>query len=332
MNDGKILILNSAEVRSLLHGKERELMETVRLAYETHAGGKSSLPHSSFLTFPDNNTDRIIALPAYLGGDFQVAGIKWISSFPMNHKQEIDRASAVVILNSAVTGRAEAIVEGSIISARRTAASAALAANRLQKDATSVSLIGCGVINFEIVRFLLASFTDLKRLVIFDIDKDRAHQFKRRCRDLSAEVEISEVNDSTEALAASPLISFATTAVKPHIFDLSSCLPQSTILHISLRDLSPEVILSCDNLTDDIDHVCRAQTSLHLTEQLTGHRDFIRCTLADVLLGTSPARKDGDIAVFSPFGLGVLDIAVCQLVCNLARKENKGTILPFLPN
>ena len=332
MNDGKILILNNTEVRALLQGKEREVMDTVRLTYETHAGGQSRLPHSSFLTFPDNNTDRIIALPAYLGGDFQVAGIKWISSFPMNHKQEIDRASAVVILNSAATGRPEAVVEGSIISAKRTAASAALAASRLQKDATSVSLIGCGVINFEIARFLLASLTDLKRLIIFDIDKDRAHQFKRRCRDLSVEVELTEVNQASEALAASPLISFATTAVKPHIFDLSSCLPGSTILHISLRDLSPEVILSCDNLTDDIDHACRAQTSLHLAEQLTGHRDFIRCTLADVLLGTSPARKDGAIAVFSPFGLGVLDIAVCQLVCNLARKENKGTIIPFLPN
>jgi 2,3-diaminopropionate biosynthesis protein SbnB len=286
MHDGDILILRGHEVEDLLVGRELELMQTVGRAYETHNAGQSSLPHSTFLRFANNERNRIIALPAYLGGDFEVAGMKWISSFPGNLQLGLERASAVLVLNSALTGRPEAILEGSLISAKRTAASAVLAAKTLTEGQgiSSVGLVGTGLINFEVVRFLVASCPEIKKLRVFDLDIDRAVQFQHKCHE-SFDVEVEVMRSIEETFSNASLISLATTAGTPHIHSLSHCAPGATILHISLRDLSAEVILECDNIVDDVDHVCRAQTSVHLAEQVIGNRDFIRCTLADILRG-----------------------------------------------
>lgn len=335
MHDGDIRILKGSEVRAVLAGRELELIQAVRMAYETHGDGDSSLPHSTFLRFPGQPLNRIIALPAYLGGECRIAGIKWVSSFPDNLHLGVDRASAVLIMNSPQTGRPETVLEGSVISAKRTAASAALAAQCLLSGnkVGRVGMIGCGLINFETARFLLALFPEVETFVLFDKDGARAKQFENKCRRTFNKVGIEIAEDVKAVLRNSPLISIATTALTPHIGELRECPRGSAILHTSLRDLAPEVILSCDNVVDDIDHVCRAQTSVHLAEQVVGHRDFIRCTLADILRGRAPARKGSEtVSVFSPFGLGVLDLAVGKLVRDLALQRGPETVIgSFLP-
>ncbi len=335
MRDGDLLILKWQEVAALLEGRESEIIDAVHEAYDAHAGGDSALPHSLFLRFPDNLKNRIIALPAYLKHRGGIAGIKWVSSFPDNLNLGLERASAVLVLNSTQTGRPEALIEASLISAKRTAASAALAAQYLHegKPADCVGIVGAGFINHEIARFLLATFPSLKDFMVYDLDPARVQQFKLKCESVFDGVTVRPAPDINTVLRAASLISFATTAAEPHLHDLSECAPGSTILHVSLRDLSPEVILSCDNIVDDIDHVCRAQTSIHLAEQLTGHRGFIRCALAEILRGDAPPRRDREsIAVFSPFGLGILDIVLGKLVLDLAGEQGKGAVISsFLP-
>jgi 2,3-diaminopropionate biosynthesis protein SbnB len=343
MNDHDILIVCGGEVEEILAGRELEVIEAVGQAYLAHSRGQSSLPHSTFLRFPGNDLDRIIALPAYLGDGFGIAGMKWVASFPGNVKQGRARASAVLILNSATTGLPEALLESSLISARRTAASAALAARELRrgKPTPAAGLIGTGVINFETARFLLHTVPDLARFDLFDLDRERAESFAGRIREMArgvlggkdGEVEVRVADDVGAIFRACPLIAFATTAVRPHVADLSACPPGATILHTSLRDLTADAILASDNVVDDPDHVSRAQTSIHLAEQQVGHRGFIRCTLADLLAGTAPAKADADaVSVFSPFGLGVLDLAVGQLVRARALETGRGTLIEsFLP-
>jgi ornithine cyclodeaminase len=85
------------------------------------------------------------------------------------------------------------------------------------------------------------------------------------------------------------------------------------VLHISLRDLGTEVILRSVNVVDDADHVLRADTSVHLAEQATGGREFLHATVYDLLTGAFAAPPDRPV-VFSPFGLGVLDLAVGAFV------------------
>lgn len=335
MHDGDLLIVKGHEVDELLAGRELQLMQTVQKAYETHQAGQSSLPHSTFLRFSNNERNRIIALPAYLGGDFEVAGMKWISSFPENLSRGQERASAVMVLNSALTGRPETILEGSLISAKRTAASAVLAAKTLTigQEISTVGLVGTGFINFEVVRFLVASCAELSTLRVFDLDVGRAKHFQHKCHETFERVKVEVMGDIKDAFRNTSLISLATTATTPRINDVSHCAPSTTILHISLRDLSPEVILTCDNIVDDVDHVCRANTSVHLAEQLVGNRDFIRCSLAEILRGFATARRDEDtIAIFSPFGLGVLDLAVGALVRDLAIANRRGMrVDSFIP-
>lgn len=341
MRDDDILILRGEEVESLLAGRETEVMDVVARAYLAHGRGESSLPHSTFLRFPNDDLNRIIALPAYLGDGFGVAGMKWIASFPGNLKRGLARASAVLILNSATTGLPEVILESSLISARRTAASAALAARELRRgrETPVAGLIGTGVINFETARFLVRAVPDLERFVLFDLDRERAQAMAAALQEMLhgvrgvRDVEVELADSPGDLFRSCPLIAFATTAVKPHVDDLSACLPGATVLHTSLRDLTADVILASDNVVDDPDHVSRAQTSIHLAEQKVGNRAFIRCTIADLLAGTAPAKTDESaVTVFSPFGLGVLDLAVGQLVREKAVETGQGTVIEgFLP-
>lgn len=330
----EILLITGDEIQSLFESAEEELLNIVKAAYIAHSNGESSLPQSSFLRFPGNDKDRIIALPAYLGGEFHITGIKWIASFPGNIRNGLDRASAVIVLNSVKTGRPCAILEGSVISAVRTGASAALAAKYLHNcnRFESIGIIGCGPINFQIVRFLSAVYPDTCALYIYDIDREWAGFFKSKClREFKYHVDI--LNNIDDVLRTSSLVSIATTAVQPHIFDISGCIPGTVILNVSLRDLSVNVILECENVVDDVAHVCRAQTSVHLTEQFTGNCAFIRCTLGEILSGKAPHKTDtGSITVFSPFGLGVLDIALGKFAYELAVRNGTGTwIHSFLP-
>ncbi|MFM2303386.1 MAG: hypothetical protein RLZZ135_795, partial [Cyanobacteriota bacterium] len=76
MKDDDILLLNGDLIVSLFQGRELEILQAIKAAYQIHARGDSSLPHSNFLRFPDREKNRIIALPAYLGGDADIAGLK----------------------------------------------------------------------------------------------------------------------------------------------------------------------------------------------------------------------------------------------------------------
>jgi ornithine cyclodeaminase len=94
------------------------------------------------------------------------------------------------------------------------------------------------------------------------------------------------------------------------------------VLNISLRDLAPELIFSSFNFVDDVEHVLQAETSLHLALKESGARDFISGTLGDLVLGSCEVDRSRPI-IFSPFGLGVLDVALGKWIYDRAEESGQ---------
>ena len=331
-----LLVLTAEQVKALLEGREREVIDSVRLAYETHASGQSSLPQSTFLRFRTSRVTGSLPCPPTWEAATPWPVSSGLPPSPENVERGMARASAVMVLNSVETGRPEVLLEGSLISARRTAASAALAARHLASEEETASDRDGRLWRDqpEILRFLVAMCgpprTSCSRSTPTRHVPRPSWTSALRC---ALTVEGAVAGRLEEIAAECRLVSFATTALAPHVGPEIQFQPGSTILHVSLRDLKPEVILAADNVVDDVDHVCRAETSVHLAEQQSGSRAFIRCTLADVLLGTAPPRHGAEgVTVFSPFGLGVLDLAVGRLLRNFAEREGVGMRMSgFLP-
>ena len=300
----------------MLHGREKQLAELVEKVYRIHGAGQTVNPPSYFLRFPDRPESRIIALPASLGGDQGVDGMKWISSFPANVASGLPRASAVLLLNDPATGYPFACMESSIISAVRTAASAALAADWLTRDQTRparVGFIGTGLIARYVHTYLAGTGWTFDEVGVFDHSAEHADGFSSYLQGAGESGYLTVHESAEDLIRASDLVVFATTAGVPHVLDPALFDHAPLVLHVSLRDLAPEVILSATNVVDDVEHCLKANTSVHLAEQQVGHRDFLAGTLCEVMTGEVQPDRNRPV-IFSPFGLGVLDLAVGQVV------------------
>jgi N-[(2S)-2-amino-2-carboxyethyl]-L-glutamate dehydrogenase len=309
-------VISGAEVQHALQGREQEIVALVDTAYRLHSAGDSVNPPSYFLRFPDRPSSRIIALPASIGGEVGVDGLKWISSFPENVASGIPRASAVLILNDQETGYPFACLESSIISATRTAAMAALAAESLSSDRprpSRVGFIGTGLIARYVHTFLSGTGWSFDEIGVHDLSADSATGFSGYLERSGQSGRITVHDDPEQLIRSSDMVVFATVAGRPHVSDPSWFEHNPLVLHVSLRDLAPEIVLASTNIVDDVEHCLKADTSPHLAEQLTGNRDFVHGTLDDVMAGRVTVPADRPV-VFSPFGLGVLDLAVGKYV------------------
>jgi len=318
--DFELSIISGKTVFDIVRAHRRECIQIVREAYLAHADGQSVNPDSYFLKFPDRPDCRIIALPAYLGNNFDVAGLKWIASYPANIHRGFPRASAVLVLNSYETGYPFAILESSIISAARTAASAVLAAHWLSGQscrARSLGIVGTGFIARYVYEFLVGTGWTIEEVRLHDRSPLEAEKFRNTACCLERHRTVSVVADVAQLVRACDLILFTTVASTPHIADATLFDHNPVVLHVSLRDLAPEILLRSQNVVDDVEHVMKANTSPHLAEQETGNRSFVTGTLADIMIGRRSVNRSRPV-IFSPFGLGILDLAVGKWVYDQA--------------
>jgi ornithine cyclodeaminase len=310
-------VIPGAQVQRVLTGREDQVVEVIDDAYRLHCfGGGTENPPSSFLRLPDRSSCRIIALPASIGGQVGVDGVKWVSSFPGNAAVGLPRASAVLILNDHDTGYPFACMEGSIISATRTAALAALAAEWLgcaRPRPTRIGFFGAGLIARYIHTYMVGTGWSFDETGVYDLAVDSVAGFRGYLERSGTAGRITAHDSAERLIRASDVVVLATVATRPHIGELSWFEHNPLVLHMSLRDLAPEVVLHSVNIVDDVEHCLTANTSMALAERLAGNREFLCGTLDDVMDGRVTLPVDRPL-VFSPFGLGVLDLALAKYV------------------
>ncbi|MFF9783327.1 2,3-diaminopropionate biosynthesis protein SbnB [Streptomyces nigrescens] len=319
-------VISGAQVHRVLDAHHQGVVDLIETAYRLHGGGETVNPPSYFLRFPDRPSSRIIALPASIGGELPTDGLKWISSFPENVEAGIPRASAVLILNDHDTGYPLACLESSIISAARTAASAALAADRISAARggrpARIGFFGVGLIARYIHTYLARTGWQFDELGVHDLSAAHAGGFADYLRQSGESGTVTVHGSAEELIRSCDLVVFATVAGTPHVTEPGWFAHNPLVLHVSLRDLSPEVVLGAANIVDDVEHCLKADTSVHLAEQRVGHRDFLDGTLHDVLTGRLRPPADRPV-IFSPFGLGVLDLALGRHVYESVKESGE---------
>lgn len=119
-------------------------------------GGENHNSHGCMVSFPDdppfpgmpkNAPDRrFMAMPAYLGGKYQMAGMKWYGSNVENKKKGLPRSILMMMLNDKDTGAPLALMSANLVSSYRTGGIPGVGAKYLaRKDAKSVAIVGPGV-------------------------------------------------------------------------------------------------------------------------------------------------------------------------------------------
>ena len=319
MKKPKFNVITGKTVHDAIFFDPRKTIDIIEQAYIQHFQGLTVNPTSSFLHFPENLQARIISLPAHIGGENPISGIKWIASYPSNIKHDLPRASAVLLLNDAQTGYPLACLEASIISAARTAASAVLAAYHLKKKKRKISslgIIGTGVIASYVLEFFTQTGWDIGQIYLYDLEAKYSQNFsEQKQQSNSSKVKIG--TSWQEVIENSDVVVLTTTAPSPYISDPSILKHKPIILNLSLRDLGVDIIENSYNLVDDVNHVLQANTSLHLAQKKHGNHDFIDATLPDILANKKKIATDRPI-VFSPFGMGILDLALGQYIYEAA--------------
>lgn len=141
-----------------------EMFHLLHIGDYRMAGGNNN-SHGAIIVFPDESpfpdmpkatTDRrFMAMPAYLGGTFRTAGMKWYGSNIENRQKGLPRSILTFMLNDADTGAPLALMSANLLSAYRTGAVPGVGARHLaRKDSRVVGIVGPGVM----ARTSLAAF------------------------------------------------------------------------------------------------------------------------------------------------------------------------------
>jgi ornithine cyclodeaminase/alanine dehydrogenase-like protein (mu-crystallin family) len=184
--------------------------------HNSHGLGIVFPKESPFPNMPVAGPDRrFVAMPAYLGGRFDVCGNKWYGSNAENPKKGLPRSVLTVTLNDKDTGEPLSFMSANLLSAARTGAVPGVAARHLaRKDSEVVTVLGCGQINRSCLRSILTQLPNAKKIVCYDIFEEAGKKFLGWAKE---ELGIDGIvtTDLEEAVRAGEVITVAASRLKP---------------------------------------------------------------------------------------------------------------------
>jgi ornithine cyclodeaminase len=353
-----LLYLDAADVASLC--RRFDPLEVVTEAFLAVRSGEAGVVPEAALrwTADDGTAARSLVLPAWHDRSY---GCKIINACVGNPDRGLPRAHGLIVLADPRTAAPVCLMEGSHISAVRTAAVslAAVEAVRGLAGVRRPALLGCGR-QARTHLELLCARTRPAAVTVYDIDAARGAALARYARTLAPDAAVTAVARPEAAVRAADVVVAATTTVTPYV-PLEWLRPGAVFVNVSLDDATEDLLLGCDHLfVDDWALVAGDDTRLlgrlaqagrvtapggqrhggpapseprdpprPRTGSKTGAARPVDAELAHLLSGAYPRPiGPGDRVVVNPFGMGVHDIALAARVHAAARETGAGTRLP----
>ena len=324
-------------------------------------GGANHNSHGCMIMFPDDpqfegmpkNADdrRFMAMPAYLGGRYQMAGMKWYGSNVDNKKKGLPRSILMMMLNDKDTGAPLALMSANLVSAYRTGGIPGVGAKYLaRKDAKVVSIIGPGVMG----KTSLAAFVSVCPKVDTVKIKGRSQRsldaFVKFIKEELPQIKNIKICDTVEeAVRDSDIISFTTTVrddVSSFPYISGDWIKKGALISMpSAARFDDEFLAGCKLVVDNsklyeaweeeypyptypqVQIIGTKFTDLKHDGKVKAE-DIIDIT--DIIEKRRPGREsDDEIIVYSVGGMPVEDIAWGGTVYRNAVKMGIGIKLPL---
>ncbi len=338
MSKANILFLNNKAMDEHGAGDMQAVIKDVQRVYALTQEGDVIAPGKCVMrwgnTVEDENTlGRINAMPGYIGGEYDMAGIKWIGSGPMNYKKGLPRASVTIILNDPETKLPVCVADGTAVSTMRTGASGGVAIKYLAKsDASVMTICGAGAqapTQFEAAKIAKPS---IKTLYIYDIRIENAHRFADYVTEKYPDVRAIVTSDIEEAVKNSDIVDCVTLASEPFIkgqWLRKGCL----VMNMADYEVDNECVKRASKVVVDywenVKHRMISTVALMWKDGLFRDEELY-AEIGDIVRGVkAPRENDDEIIYFNAVGAGVMDIAVTARCYRNALKEGKGIELPY---
>ena len=326
----KLRILNRREIEQIL--SMPEVIRLVEKAFDERGRNQVQMPPKSYLYFPRFNGD-IRVMPAYLEG-LNETGVKIVNAHLDNRsKYGLPTVLASIMLFNSETGAPISLMDGTHITAMRTAAASAVAAKYLaRKDSKILAVVGAGYQSFrqvEAVREILK----LESVKIFDIDSDKAEKLAASLHEKFG-VDAKNFASAEETVRGSDVLVTVTPSRKPIV--MSEWVTEG--MHISAvgadapgkEELEPELLKRAMIVIDDWEQGSHGgEINVPLSNGVIRKSD-IYAEISEIVTGVKPGRtSDKEITVFDTTGLAIQDVITAWHAYEVA--EEKGIGVEFDP-